>query len=99
MATMKFAGIVRSFRGSKGGYKLTKAPREIRLSEIFNVLEGEVITTRCVENESLCDRSTDCVTRKLWSEVQAAIENVLDSRTLQDLVDMAGDEQGLNYQI
>ena len=99
MATMKSAGIVRSFRGSKGGYKLTKAPREIKLSEVCKVLEGEVITTQCVENESLCDRSVDCVTRKLWSEVQAAIENVLDSRTLQDLVDMAGDEQGLNYQI
>jgi len=99
MATLKSAGLVRSFRGSKGGYKLTRTPTEIKLSEVFNALEGEVITTQCVEDETLCNRSADCVTRKLWSQVQAAIKNVLDSRTLQDLVDMVGDEQGLNYQI
>ena len=52
----------------------------------------------CVENKDACERYADCVTRRLWTEVNDAILSVLDNRTLQDLVEMAEKEK-LNYQI
>ena len=99
MAILKSAGFVRSIRGSKGGYLLANAPNQIKLSDVFNALEGPVVTTECLENNSYCERVADCVARQVWVEVQEAIMTVLQSKTLQDLVDKTKDKRALYYQI
>ncbi len=99
MAILKSAGFVRSIRGSKGGYILAKPANQIKLSDVFNALEGPVAAVECLENEYYCARAADCLTRQVWAEVQQAITNVLQSVTLQDLVDRAKDKRTSNYQI
>ena len=99
MAMLKSAGIVRSVRGSKGGYILAKSPNQIRLSDCFECLEGAVITTECVEDENLCERANDCIARQVWTEVQRAVIEVLESMTLQNLVDKSKKNEALNYNI
>jgi Rrf2 family protein len=99
MALLKTGGIVRSVRGSKGGYILARSPDQIKVSDCFNCLEGPVITTECVEDENYCARTNDCVARQIWSEVQRAILGVLQSMTLQNLVDRAKHNKALDYQI
>ena len=99
MAILKSAGFVRSVRGAKGGYILAKPANQIKLSDVFNALEGPVTTVECLENEKYCARVADCVTRQVWAEVQQAIEKVLQSMTLQDLVDRTKDKKTLSYQI
>ncbi len=99
MTILKSAGIVNSVRGSKGGYILAKLPGQIKVSDCFNCLEGPVITTECVDNESYCTRTNDCVARQIWAEVQKAIMEVLQSKTLQNLVDRAKDKKALDYHI
>ena len=99
MAILKSAGLVRSIRGAKGGYILAKKASQIKLIDVFNALEGQVTTVECVENENYCARVADCVARQLWAEVQKAIESVLQSMTLQDLVDRTKDKRVLSYQI
>lgn len=99
MAILKSAGFVRSIRGSKGGYILAKAANQIKLSDIFNALEGPVTTVECLENENYCARVADCVTRQLWAQMHQAIMDVLQSMTLQDLVDREKDKRALDYQI
>ena len=95
---MRTAGLVRSIRGPHGGYVLARNPEEIKLSEIFRILEGPVLTVECVENENVCPSHADCVTRRLWIQVNEAMLNVLENKTLHDLMDMAEKEK-LNYQI
>ena len=99
MAILKSAGIVRSVMGSKGGYLLAKPADQIKVSDCFNCLEGPVITTECVDNSSFCPRTTDCVSRQLWIEVQNAIMSVLQSKTLQNLIDRAKENKALDYHI
>jgi Rrf2 family protein len=99
MAVLRSAGFVRSIRGSKGGYLLAKAPEQIKLSDIFHCLEGPVVTVECVENESYCTRTNDCVARQIWAEVQKAVMGVLQSITLQNLVDRAKHNKASDYQI
>jgi Rrf2 family protein len=99
MALLKSAGFVRSIRGSKGGYILVNAPNQIKLSDVFIALEGPVVTTECLENNSYCERIADCVARQVWAEVQEAIMTVLQSKTLQDLVDKTKDKRAIYYQI
>jgi Rrf2 family protein len=98
VAVLRSGGIVRSLRGARGGYLLAKAPNQIRLSDVFHCLEGPVATTECVEDPEFCDRSLDCVARKLWTRVEGAVNAVLESVTLQDLLDQAG-KQSQNYNI
>jgi len=99
MSILRSAGFVRSIRGSKGGYMLAKAPNQIKLSDVFDCLEGPVTTVECVEDKDYCARDADCVARQVWAQVQQAINNVLQSITLQDLVDRAKDKKLSDYQI
>lgn len=81
------ADIVRSIRGAKGGVLLAKAPEEIKLSEVIQLLEGSIAPSECVNNPEICVRSELCVTRDIWSELKKAMNGVLESTTLQDLVE------------
>jgi len=80
-------GMVRSTKGPRGGVSLAKAPEEIKLSEVIQLLEGSVAPAECVIDPATCDRSEFCVTRDVWSELKNAMDGVLESTTLQDLVE------------
>ena len=99
MAMLKSAGIVNSVRGSKGGYILAKPPEQIKLSDCFNCLEGHVVTVECVENDSYCPRVSDCIAREVWATVQKAVMTVLESMTLQSLLEKAKKDKTSYYQI
>ncbi len=99
VAMLKASGLVRSIRGPKGGYELTRPPGDVKLSEVFTTLEGPVVTVECLEHPEFCPRCTECVTRDVWAKMQSAIMGVLESMTLQDLVDKTKQGQAENYQI
>ena len=99
MAILKSAGIINSTRGSKGGYILAKPPKEIKLSDCFNCLEGPIVTVECVEDDSYCSKTSDCITREVWSEIQKAVMSILQSYTLQDLINKAKNSRPVHYQI
>jgi len=80
-------GIIRSTRGARGGVWLTKAPEEIGLNEVIQLVEGSLAPVECVNNPDICDRSAYCVTRDVWDEMKRAMNRVLESITLQDLVE------------
>ena len=81
------AGIIRSTRGVRGGVWLAKPPQEIKLSEVIRLLEGSIAPVECVNNPGICIRSELCVTRDIWGELKRAIDDVLESTTLQNLVE------------
>jgi len=80
-------GIVRSIRGARGGVLLARLPEKIKLSEVIQLLEGSVAPAECVNNPGICSRSKLCVTRDIWGELKEAMNGVLESTTLQDLVE------------
>jgi len=81
------AGIIRSLRGARGGVWLAKSPQEIKLSEVIGLLEGSLAPVECVNDASYCPRSDFCVTREVWGEMKKAMNEILESTTLQDLVE------------
>jgi Rrf2 family cysteine metabolism transcriptional repressor len=99
MAALKSAGLVTSQRGAKGGYVLASRPDKIKLSDVFDVFEGPVVTVECVSNENYCTKAADCIARQVWCEVQQTVKNVLQSITLQDALDRAKKGWPANYQI
>ena len=87
IAPLIAAGLVKSTRGARGGVLLLKPPSEIKLSEVVQLLEGSIGPVDCINNPDVCHRSASCVTRDVWTEVKNAMSQVLDSTTLQDLVE------------
>ena len=79
--------IIRSTKGPKGGISLVKNPEEIKLSEVIRLLEGSLAPVECINNPDCCDRSEFCVTRDVWGELKMVMDGVLESTTLQDLVE------------
>ena len=80
-------GILRSTRGARGGVSLAKSPERIKISEIIQLVEGSIAPTECIDNPGVCSRSESCVTRDVWGELKKAMDGVLESMTLQDLVE------------
>ena len=81
------AGIIRSTRGARGGVWLAKPPQEIKLSEVIRLLEGSIALVDCVSDPKSCPRSDFCVTRDVWGELKKVMDGILESITLQDLVE------------
>lgn len=81
------AGIIRTTRGAHGGVSLAKSPGEIKLSEVVRLLEGSIAPVECVAAPGACSRSGSCVTRDVWGEMEKAMNSVLESITLHDLVE------------
>jgi Rrf2 family cysteine metabolism transcriptional repressor len=80
------AGLLRSVRGAHGGVSLTKPAQQIRLSEVIQVLEGPIAAVRCVNDPKVCSRADNCATRDVWGDITRAVVQVLESTTLEDLV-------------
>lgn len=85
---LKRAGLVKSIRGSQGGYRLGRAPKDISVGDIIRVLEGPLAPVDCVNelNPEDCKRADSCVTRLIWTEVRNSVTEILDSYSLEDLV-------------
>lgn len=90
MGQLRKAGLVKSTRGSLGGYILTKEPQEITVGDIIRVMEGPIAPVDCILSKEkddfhYCAKSGQCVTKGVWMRVAASIEDVLDNITLADL--------------
>jgi DNA-binding IscR family transcriptional regulator len=57
------------------------------MREVIQLLEGPISLVECVENPTVCGRSASCVTRDLWRELENGMSSLLDSTTLQDLME------------
>ena len=84
--SLKAAGLVNSTRGAHGGFTLAKPPSQIRLSEIIQIMEGSIAPVACVDDPKVCSLADLCVTRDIWCEMEKAMSGVLESTTLEDLV-------------
>lgn len=78
-------GLVKSYRGTGGGFILGRPPEKTTLLEIVEAVEGPIIMNRCLVDEGACDRDAFCTVHPVWKEVQEKMKTVLNSVTLKDL--------------
>ena len=82
------AEYVKSVRGAQGGYLLTREPKEYTVGMILRLAEGSIAPVSCVdETSSECERKGKCVSAMLFQKMNAAVGEVVDNTTLQDLLD------------
>ena len=104
ISPLKKASLVKSVRGAQGGYMLAKSPDEITVGQILTTLEGPLAPTDCVVvdgDEEICDHSGYCVTKVIYEKIYESITNVVNSITLQHMLDdySANQESLINMRI
>ena len=80
--------IVKSIRGTQGGYVLNKNPNDIKLTNIFHAVDEKVKTVQCKkESKRGCNgKATKCVTHNLWDELEIHINTFFENKSLKDLL-------------
>ena len=80
--------IVKSIRGTQGGYVLNKNPNDIKLTNIFHAVDEKVKTVQCKkESKRGCNgKATKCITHNLWDELEIHINTFFENKSLQDLI-------------
>ena len=79
-------GFVKSYRGFKGGYRLARSAREIRLLEVVEKLHGPIELVPCLEEKPDCKLTDGCGAHKLWSAVDISLKKTLHGVTIDKLV-------------
>lgn len=82
------AGFLKSIRGSRGGYKLSKEPKDYTIGDIIRVTEGSLSPIACLDDETNhCPRAGHCATLEFWQGLNKVVNDYADSITLQDIVE------------
>ena len=86
LLALQRGGVVKSQRGPRGGHSLAKDPAEISMGMVMDYLGGTQTLVNCLEHADLCDQARSCSQRDIWREVEEAVQRILDSTSIADLV-------------
>lgn len=79
------ASLVKSRRGVKGGFELTRPPQEISILQVIEAIQGSVAMNICAVDETLCDRSSTCAIHPVWIELRKEVEKFLGEKNFSGL--------------
>ncbi len=89
VALLRRAGLVISHQGVHGGYELSRAPSDVVMSDVIDVLEETIAPMLCAPMDGAtmqCGRESMCGSKELWRRVRDAVAGALDTTTLADLM-------------
>jgi Rrf2 family protein len=80
------SGLVKSYRGARGGFSMAKPAEKITVKDILESVQGPIYLTRCLHDLESCERKDSCALRKIWVKAQDHLTNLLEKKTLADLI-------------
>jgi Rrf2 family protein len=95
------AGLLKSRRGPRGGYMLSRDPAEITVGDIIAAAQGPIVPVRCLAEgtheprRKECDILDSCITRHVWRETQRMLVDYYKSVSIADLCALAR-QQGVS---
>lgn len=78
-------GFVRSFKGQKGGFALARQPKEIKLLDVIEAMEGPIFLNYCLISEGYCDRDKFCSVHDVWNGAQKVLVDYLSGCSFEQL--------------
>ena len=97
---LSIRGYLKSLRGPKGGYQLSRDPKDYTIYEILKITEGSLQPVACLDDKvNQCERYHECPTIEIWEGLGQVIEEYLSGITLEDVVNKARIKGGNDYVI
>ncbi len=81
-------GLIDSFRGNKGGYKLARPALQISIADVVQAIDGPICLTDCsdIHSDDRCSLEANCPLARKWCEINVEIVGKLQSVSIQELV-------------
>lgn len=86
VGALRRANLIVSRKGVRGGYTLGRPPADITLWDVINALDAHTAPVDCVPEPQACERAGDCLTRSIWTLLDARLKEFWTGFTLADLV-------------
>ena len=99
LVTQKFAlkilrklvrgGLVSSYKGVKGGYKLKTAPEDITLKQVIELIDGPIVIARCLEGGEACTLNPDkssCIYHHIFDSISIDVAKKMQRITIRDIL-------------
>jgi len=78
-------GLIKSEKGTGGGFMLAKRPEQITLREIVEAVEGPIMPNQCLMGEGVCSFQRTCAVHPVWRRLQVVTRGILEEVTLKTL--------------
>jgi Rrf2 family protein len=82
-------GLIKSYKGAKGGYQLSRAPSKITLREVIEAVEGPYVLSRCLQDAYCCEHTT-CQFHRIYDEISLLVREKLETVTFAREEDPSG---------
>ena len=79
------SGIVRSYKGVKGGYELAKKPEEITLLDVIETIDGDIAVSQCLHEGYACERAGGCFFHRFFGQLSEEIADRLRSVNFEQI--------------
>ncbi len=83
---LKAKGLIINYKGKKSGYILTKPANKISVYDIYCSYEPELCLVDCICAPCTCGKTGNCVSREIWTEVNATLKKTLMKKFLSDIL-------------
>ena len=79
------SGLLESFRGANGGYRVGRSSAEISVAEVIAAIEGPIAMTECSVEDGLCSQEDNCELRSNWQRISLAVAQALRDVSLAEM--------------
>ena len=82
-------GIILSYKGAKGGYKLAKDAKDITLKNVIELIDGPIAIARCVDSDEGCSLNCDktaCIYHHIFDTISLDLAKKLDRISIKDVI-------------
>jgi len=79
------SGLLESFRGASGGYRVSREANDISVAEVIAAIEGPIAMTECCVEPGLCSHEDYCELRGNWQRISMAVARALQEVSLAEM--------------
>ena len=103
LLTLRHAGILSSKRGVRGGYTLVRPPEEITIGAVIALFDGPLAPVPCTSDKPAqpctCPDPRTCPLKKMMTGIRQELSDMLESRTIEDMVKLSPTGASLAFDI
>lgn len=84
-------GMVRSFKGAGGGYKLAQSPEDLTMKDVIELIDGEIAISKCLMGDHVCSKQgadkSACAVHHIFDSINRDVTKTLAGITIASVIE------------